>query len=129
MVVGEPGEAAFDWPSSRDQGEASLAGWFADDVQGGGQDSGGPVHEAAGEAAVGENEPHGCGQVEAEQGRLRAVTVLDVGGADHDHQEQAQCVGDDEPFPAVDLFAGVVAAAVPGDGVGGFDALGVDDPR
>ncbi|MEN3615253.1 hypothetical protein AAH979_37715 [Plantactinospora sp. ZYX-F-223] len=121
-------QGPLDRPRSGDQDEALLAWWFADDVQGGGQDSGGPVDEAAGEAGVGEDVPDRCGEVEAERGGLGAVAVLDAGGADHDDEDEAEGVGDDGPFAAVDVLAGVVASAVPAHGVGGLDALRVDDP-
>jgi hypothetical protein len=67
--------------------------------------------------------------VRAEQAGLGAVAVLDAGGAHGDGEQQAEGVGDDEPFPPVDLLARVVAAHVAANGVGPLHALGVDDPR
>src|SRR3954462_10623316 len=43
-----------------------------------------------------------------------------------DGHQLAERVGDDEPFPAIDLL-GVVAARFAADGVGALDVLRVDD--
>jgi hypothetical protein len=57
-VGGEPGEGALDHPPAGDHREPTLPGGFAHDVQGGGQDGVRSVEQSAGEAAVGEHEPH-----------------------------------------------------------------------
>jgi 1-deoxy-D-xylulose-5-phosphate synthase len=58
---------------------------------------------------------------------LRDVQQHATRDVEHGDQ-QASRVGDDEPLPAVDLLPGVVAPAVPTDGVSALHALGVDDP-
>jgi hypothetical protein len=57
-----------------------------------------PVQQSAGEAAVGEDEPHPGPQAGVEQDGLGAVAVRHPGGQDHNGQQQAQGVGDDEPL-------------------------------
>lgn len=82
----------------RDDDEAALIGGYAHDGQRGAQDRVGPVEQAAGERAVGEHEPHPGAQVGLQQGGLGAVAVLHRGGDDHDGEQQAEGVGDDEPL-------------------------------
>ncbi|MEN3616114.1 hypothetical protein AAH979_42445 [Plantactinospora sp. ZYX-F-223] len=86
----EPCEGLHDRPPSGDQDETPLARGLADDMQGSGQDTGGPVDEAASKAGVGEDEPDRCGQVEAEQGRLRAVAVSQPTGHPRATEHQRQ---------------------------------------
>lgn len=43
------------------------------------------------------------------QGTPDAIAVLDAAGADHRHQGQPQCAGDNEPPMAIGLLLGVVA--------------------
>ncbi|MCI4061462.1 hypothetical protein MRQ36_02265 [Micromonospora sp. R77] len=84
--------------------------------------------QATGEALVGKDVPNRGGQVRAEQGGRGAIAVLPRRSEHRHGDQQAGDVGDDEPLPAVDLLAGVVAAAVRADGAGALDRLRVDDP-
>ncbi len=76
---------------------------------------GGPVEQPAGERAVGEHEPHpgGAGRRRSRTGLAPSRSCIDA-AQDHDGEQQAEGVGDDEPLAAVDLLPGVVAAACPG---------------
>src|SRR5690606_37946205 len=61
----------------------------------------------------------------------RAATrvVRDVGGHDHDGDEQAERVDHPEGLAARDLLAGIEAPGRRGDRGRASDAAGVDDPR
>jgi hypothetical protein len=59
--------------------------------------------------------------------QTEAVTVLDVGGMNHQDQRQAEGVDDQMALAPLDLFAGVVPSRTAG--FRGFDALAVDHAR
>src|SRR5512135_2928542 len=114
-------------------GEAALAGGLAHDLDGDAQQAVRPVHQLAGEAAVGAQGSGAAGladvvEVPAEQGAPPTLAVVDAGGADQDRQQQAERVSDNEPLPTAGLLAGVVACAVSPDRVGAVPALGLDRP-
>ena len=58
--------------------------------------------------------------------QLRAIAVLHARGRDHHAEEQAVGIGQGVAFAALDLFAGIVAAAQRRE-LPAFDALTVDD--
>ncbi|TDC35131.1 hypothetical protein E1211_16355 [Micromonospora sp. 15K316] len=68
-------------------GEATLVGGFADDLQLGAPGVAGPVDESSGEALVGEDVPDRGEHVGAEQGGLGTVAVLAARG-EHRHGDQ-----------------------------------------
>jgi hypothetical protein len=53
-----------------------------------------------------------------------AIAVLNVGGMDEDEDHEAASVGEDMPFPALDLLARVITADTAT--FRGFDRLAVD---
>lgn len=75
-VGGAPGQGPLHDPAAGVHDEASLVSGFADDLQGGAQQVPGPVHQAAGEAGVGDDVPDRGGRVGSEQGSFGAVAVL-----------------------------------------------------
>lgn len=128
-MVGESREGALDRPALGLDLEAALARILADDVQLTAEHLSGPVDQAAGEALVRPDLPN-LRMVESspQQRPLRAITILDAGRDDMDRDEQAECVGDQEPLAALDLLARVEAPGGRRDGVGCADRLRVDQP-
>ena len=75
---------------------------------------GGPLHEAAGVAAIGEDAAYeGVALTGAFERQLAAIAVLDVGAMDADREEPAIGVGQDVALAPSDLLAGVIALVAP----------------
>ena len=75
---------------------------------------GGPLHEATGVAAIGEDAgDEGVALARALERQLAAVAILDVGGMDADREEPAIGVGQDVALAPGDLLARVIALVAP----------------
>src|SRR5215213_3839751 len=77
-------------------------------------------------AAIGEDQAEpGEAPAQPAADQRQPIAILDVGGVDDDHQQQAQGVDQNVALAAVDLLAGVIASGPAG--FGGPHALAVDD--
>jgi hypothetical protein len=129
-VRGDPRQGTFDRPAARQRREAALAVGFADDLDRGLQDVGGPLDQPPGETGVGEDDTAPQrGVLGAKQGLLGAVAVLHLAASTTTTISKPRLSVTMNPLAAVDLLAGVVPPCVPPDRVGALHTLGVDDPR
>lgn len=113
-------------PALGQDGKAAGAGLALDDLEPQtllccGTGSGLPLIAAIGEDQA---EP-GEAPAQPAADQRQPIAILDVGGVDDDHQQQAQGVDQNVALAAVDLLAGVIAFGPAG--FGGPHALAVDD--
>ena len=125
-VAAEPSEGPLDQPALGQDGKAAGAGLALDDLEPQtllccGTGSGLPLVAAIGEDQA---EP-GEAPAQPAADQRQPIAILDVGGVDDDHQQQAQGVDQNVALAAVDLLAGVIASGPAG--FGGPHALAVDD--
>src|SRR5215208_1057343 len=125
-VAAEPSEGPLDQPALGQDGKAAGAGLALDDLEPQtllccGTGSGLPLIAAIGEDQA---EP-GEAPAQPAADQRQPIAILDVGGVDDDHQQQAQGVDQNVALAAVDLLAGVIASGAAG--FGGPHALAVDD--
>ena len=116
----------LDQPALGQDGKAAGAGLALDDLEPQtllccGTGSGLPLIAAIGEDQA---EP-GEAPAQPAADQRQPIAILDVGGVDDDHQQQAQGVDQNVALAAVDLLAGVIAFGPAG--FGGPHALAVDD--
>jgi len=116
----------LDQPALGQDGKAAGAGLALDDLEPQtllccGTGSGLPLIAAIGEDQA---EP-GEAPAQPAADQRQPIAILDVGGVDDDHQQQAQGVDQNVALAAVDLLAGVIASGPAG--FGGPHALAVDD--
>ena len=113
-VLEDPGEGPLDHPASWQHLEALGVGAAADDLEGDVGLVGGPLHEAAGVAAIGEDAgDERVALARALKRQLAAVAVLNVGTMNADREEPAIGVGQDVALAPGDLLAGVIALFAP----------------
>lgn len=131
----QPAEGALFDPAPRQQDKTAGGIAAFNDLQG--QPAGvpkehsHPLHtslQLALIAAVGEDQAQAQEQMAKHtEENFGPVAVLHTGRGDHQTGQIAPGVGQQVALASFDLFAGIVAAAPGGCGVGTFDALAVDD--
>ena len=86
----------------------------ADDLKGDVRLVGGPLDEAAGVAAIGEDaSDEGVALARALKRQLAAITVLNVGAMNADGEEPAIAIGQDVALAPGDLLARIIALFAP----------------
>jgi hypothetical protein len=100
-IAAEPGERALDQPALGQDGKAMAAGRTLDDLEPQALLRGGTGGSLALIAAIGEDQTEpGKAPAQAAADQRQPVAVLDAGGVDHDHQQQAQRVDQDVALAA-----------------------------
>ena len=113
-VLEDPGEGPLDHPASWQHLEAFGVGAAADDLEGDVGLVGGPLHEAAGVAAIGEDAgDERVALARALERQLAAVAVLNVGTMNADRKQPAIGVGQDVALTPGDLLACIIALFAP----------------
>src|SRR5271157_5538365 len=121
----KPGQEAFDHPASGMHGKTNLPGLFSDDLD---DDPGRIRHAFGGIGAIGEGPlDEGIQRAGRPQQRDGAVPILHRGRLDLKHQPAAIGIDHGLTLAPVDFLARVIAART--TGLGGLDALAVDDRR
>jgi hypothetical protein len=89
-------------------------GTAADDLESDVRLVGGPLHEAASVAAIGEDtRDEGVALARALERQLAAIAILNVGGMNTDRKEAAIGIGQDVALAPGDLLARVIALFAP----------------
>jgi hypothetical protein len=112
-VLSEPGKGAFDDPSFGQHDEPMQQGTL-DDLDNASVPAAGPVDEAPGIAAVGEDQlqtPKTCSQLPDQQ--FPTIAVLNVGRVHHQRHDQAEGVDDQMTLAPKDFLARVVPTIPP----------------
>lgn len=113
-VLENPGEGPLDHPAPRQHLEALGVSAAADDFEDDVGLVGGPLHEPAGIAAIGEDAgDEGVTLARALEQQLAAIAVLNVGGMDANREEPAIGVGQDVALAPGDLLARIIALFAP----------------
>lgn len=113
-VLEDPGEGPLDHPAPRQHLEALGVGAAANDLEGDMRLVGGPLHEATGIAAIGEDAfDERVALARALERQLAAIAVLHVGGMDANREEPAIGVGQDVALASGDLLARIIALFAP----------------
>lgn len=110
----DPGEGSLDDPAPRQHLETLGVDAAADDLEGDVRLVGGPLDEAAGVAAIGEDaSDEGVALARALERQLAAITVLNVGAMNADGEEPAIGIGQDVALAPSDLLARIIALFAP----------------
>ena len=128
-IASQPTKGAFDNPAAGQHLEGMKVGTL-DDLDGAAPQSAGPIQECSGVAAIGPDVSDSPGHGLTEEGGQQlfgAIPILNMGGQDGHHEQQADGIDQDMAFASVDFLAGVVTPLVAS--LGAFDALAVDDGR
>ena len=126
-VASEPAEGAFHHPAARQHFEGMKAGAL-DDLEGAAPPSPRPTQQCSRVAAIGPDVFDSPGDGLAEEGRQQlfgGIPILNVGGQDHHHKDQADGIDQDMPLATVDFLARVVTPLVAR--LGALDTLAVDN--
>jgi hypothetical protein len=113
-VLEDPGEGALAYPAPRQHLEALGVRAATDDLERDVCLVGGPVHETASVAAIGEDAgDEGEALARCLKRQLAAVAVLDIGTVNADGEEPTIGVRQDVALASGDLLARVIALVAP----------------